>query len=52
MDYWDLNWLTHKNRYSIPLLNDLLDVPKKVQIYLKIDLKSTYHLVYIAKEDK
>jgi len=52
MDYWDLNWLTHKDKYSISLLNDLLDVPKKVQIYSKIDLKSIYHLMHIAKGDE
>jgi len=30
-------------------LNDLLDAPRKVQIYSKIDLKNAYHLVCIAK---
>ena len=44
--------MTHKNRYPIPLLNDLLDAPSKARIYSKIDLKSAYHLVCIAKGDK
>jgi len=33
-------------------LNDLLDAPRKARIYSKIDLKSAYHLVHIAKGDE
>jgi len=44
--------MTHKDRYPIPLLNDLLDAPRKAWIYSKIDLKRAYHLVRIAKEDE
>jgi len=40
------------DRYPISLLIDLLDAPRKVRIYLKIDLKSTYYLVCIAKGDE
>ena len=52
VDYCGLNKLTWKDRYPIPLLSDLLDAPNKAQIYSKIDLKSTYHLVCIASGDK
>jgi len=44
--------MTCKDRYLIPLLNDLLDAPRKAQIYSKIDLKSAYYLVCIAKGDE
>jgi len=44
--------MTYKDWYPIPLLNDLLDASRKAWIYSKIDLKSAYYLVYIAKEDK
>ena len=44
--------MTRKDQYLIPLLNDLLDAPRKAQIYSNIDLKSAYHLVCIAKENK
>jgi len=44
--------MTCKDRYPIPLLNDLLDAPRKARIYSKIDLKSAYHLVRIAKGDE
>jgi len=49
IDYHSLNRMTCKDRYPIPLLNDLLDAPRKARIYSKIDLKSAYHLVHIAK---
>jgi len=52
VDYCSLNQMTHKDRYPIPLLNDLLDAPRKARIYSKIDLKSAYHLVCIAKGDE
>jgi len=52
VDYHGLNRMTRKDRYLIPLLNDLLDAPRKARIYSKIDLKSAYHLVRIAKGDE
>ena len=52
VDYHSLNRMICKDWYPIPLLNDLLDAPRKAQIYSKIDLKSAYHLVHIAKGDK
>ena len=52
VDYRGLNRMTRKDRYPIPLLNDLLDAPRKAHIYSKIDLKSAYHLVRIAKGDE
>jgi len=44
--------MTRKDQYPIPLLNDLLDAPRKACVYSKIDLKSAYHLVHIAKGDE
>jgi len=52
VDYRGLNRLTRKDRYPIPLITDLLDAPKKARIYIKIDLRNTYHLVHIAKGDE
>ena len=52
IDYRSLNQMTHKDWYPILLLNDLLDAPRKAQIYSKIDLKSAYYLVCIAKRDE
>lgn len=52
VDYQGLNCLTRKDRYPIPLITDLLDTPKKACYYTKIDLRSAYHLVCIAKGNK
>ena len=38
-----------KDRYPLPLISDLLDAPKKAQIYTKIDLRHANHLVQIAE---
>jgi len=45
-------WITKVWTTSIPLVSDLLDAPRKAWIYLKIDLRSTYHLVPIVQDDK
>src|SRR5882724_12297921 len=34
-----------KDRYSLPLISDLLDAPRKARVYTKIDLRHAYHLV-------
>jgi len=52
VDYWDLNKITQKDWYPILLISDLLDAPKKARVYMKIDLRNAYHLVYIAKGNK
>lgn len=52
VDFCGLNKLICKDCYPIPLITDLLDAPKKVRVYTKIDLRNTYHLVRIAKGDK
>ena len=52
VDYRGLNRLTRKDRYPISLITDLLDAPKRARYYTKIDLRSAYHLVRIAKGDE
>jgi len=52
VDYRGLNRLTRKDRYPIPLITDLLDAPNRARYYTKIDLRSAYHLVCIAKGDE
>jgi len=52
VDYRGLNRITRKDHYPIPLVSDLLDVPKRAQLYTKIDLRSAYHLVRIAPRDE
>ena len=38
IDFCGLNKITKKDQYSLPLISDLLDAPKKARIYTKIDL--------------
>ena len=52
VDYRRLNRITCKDHYPIPLILDLLDAPKRVRIYRKIDLYSAYHLVRIMEGDE
>ena len=52
IDYRGLNKISQRDKYPLPLLTDLLNVPQKVQIYTKIDLRHAYHLVHIANRDE
>ena len=52
VDFCSLNHISKKDRYSLPLISDLLDSPRKAQVYSKIDLRHAYHLVRIANGDE
>jgi len=51
-DFRGINRVLKKDRYPLPLINDLLDAPRKARIYTKIDLWHAYHLVCIAAGDE
>ena len=51
-DFCGLNKITWKDKYPLPRITDLLDAPRKARIYTKIDLRSAYNLVRIAKGDE
>ena len=51
-DFQGINWVSKKDRYPLPLINDLLDAPHKARICTKIDLRHAYHLVHIADGDE
>ena len=52
VDFRGLNHISKKDRYLLPLISDLLDSPRKAQVYSKIDLCHAYHLVHIANGDE
>jgi len=52
VNFHGLNHISKKDYYPLPLISDLLDSPHKAQIYSKIDLHHTYHLVCIANGDE
>jgi hypothetical protein len=46
-----LNKVTIKNKYPLPMIDDLFDQLKDSRIFSKIDLRSGYHQVRIKEED-
>ena len=48
IDYRGLNKITIKNKYSLPLMNELRDRVGKATVFTKLDLKKGYYLVRIA----
>jgi hypothetical protein len=51
IDYRQLNNTTIKNKYPLPIINDLFDQLRGASIFSKIDLRSRYHQVRIKDED-
>ena len=51
LDYRGLNKLTKKNKYPLPLPDELIDRLHGAKIFLKIDLRSGYWQMPIRAED-
>jgi hypothetical protein len=51
IDYRDLNRATVKNRYPMPLIDDLFDQMKGASVFSNIDLRSGYHQLRIKEGD-
>nr|GEV67843.1 putative reverse transcriptase domain-containing protein [Tanacetum cinerariifolium] len=51
IDYRELNKLTIKNRYLLPIIDDLFDQLQGSSVYSKIDLRSGYHQLRVRDED-
>src|SRR5215471_11655333 len=52
VDYRGLNAMTIKNRYPLPLINELLDRLNGSYVFSKIDLKNAYHRIRIREGDE
>src|SRR5947199_6583227 len=52
IDYRGLNKVTWKNRYLIPLINEILDRVVGTKIYTKLDLWNAYQRICIRKGDE
>lgn len=52
VDYRQLNALTTKNKYPLPLIEDLLDELHGAQWFTSLDLCSVFHQIRMAKGDE
>jgi hypothetical protein len=52
IDYRELNKLTKKDRYPLPLIDDLMDGLEGSRVFSKMDLASGYNQLGVAEEDR
>lgn len=52
IDYRELNQITIKDKYSLPLITSFFDSVQEARIFTKLDLKNAYHLVRIKDGDE
>jgi len=52
VDYRGLNDITTKNRYPLPLINEIIDRVSSATVFSKIDLKDTYYRIRIREGDE
>ena len=51
IDYRQLNRVTIKNRYPLPMIDDLFDQLRGARVYSKIDHRTGYHQLRVRETD-
>uniref|UniRef100_A0A3P9I2H4 Reverse transcriptase domain-containing protein n=1 Tax=Oryzias latipes TaxID=8090 RepID=A0A3P9I2H4_ORYLA len=52
VDYRELNLITIKDKYSLPLISSVFDSVQGAHVFSKLDLRNAYHLVRVKEGDE